>query len=198
MPPGGLVLPSPGPMPPLTVDTGRTEPAAEQVTDAAAAGDDDVTHDDVTNTSRVTSDRLAGSRSPDYETACVGDGGGGGGDLSPSPPKIPRLRIVMASGDGAAGHGQSWTASPGGGGSAGGVAVTSLPYVVTLADVTAADAGSDVGSERRDVSDDVVETSLSASPGTESGWSRQQQRRKARHGAASGKVRTSVKCCVET
>lgn len=90
---------------------------------------------------------------------------------APSPPKIPRLRIVM----GAAGTdcGQSST-SPGGSGGSG--SSSSVPYVMTV-DEPATHVATSLGG--RDVTDDVTESAESGSG----------QRRKVNHGV-SAKVRS--------
>ena len=103
------------------MDTGPQQPASDDVTDTSRAV-----------TSRAASDVDAESPSMSFEERLTGR-------LSPSPPKIPRLRIVMTVAD----HGQSRT-SPGSG-----------AYVVTVDDA-----------QRRDVTDDVAESS---SPSAESG-----------------------------
>lgn len=133
----GVVLPAPGP-------TGLMRPltvdtGCEYPSDAATRR-----HDDVTTTSPVTSEA---------------DG--------PSPPKIPRLRIVMAA---AAGDGEGpscgWASSPGRVGNCASGAASAVPYVVTLASQQ---------SPQRDVSDDVMDTSSGESA------SASRHRRKARH-----------------
>lgn len=132
----GVVLPAPGP-------TGLMRPltvdtGCEYPADAATRR-----HDDVTTTSPVTSEA---------------DG--------PSPPKIPRLRIVMAAAGDGEGASCGWASSPGRVGNCASGAASAVPYVVTLASQQ---------SPRRDVSDDVMETSSGESA------SASRHRRKARH-----------------
>ena len=98
--------------------------------------------------------------------------------VTPSPPKIPRLRIVMGAAAAAGDASQSST-SPG--------SAASLPYVVTVDDALApVDATEQsASSSQHDVSDDVTEPPTSALVESLS----RQQRNKVKHSAAA-KVRS--------
>jgi len=178
----GVVLTSA--MAPLTIDTGvettttvecplaaddvdAPQSVAEAVDAAQQRADDvtdtsdvtpGVTSPDVGRSPQAVTERSPPTASMPFEEAAS--------NLSPSPPKIPRLRIVMGAGDAS----QS-ARSPGS-------CAASLPYVVTV-DGALADVADQSASPppRRDVTDDVNESS-SPPPSVES-LSRQQ--RKVRH-----------------
>jgi len=183
-----------GVMSPLTIDVGvETTAECRDITDdvdASKTGTEvaDIAQqqaDDVTDTSQVTSCVTSDvSRSPQPVSTAVTEeqsppattsislnevASTTDASLSPSPPKIPRLRIVMGAGD-AAGQ---LTGSPGN-------SAASLPYVVTVDNAVAEQPAS----PGRDVIDDVTESS--SPPLVES-----LSRRKMKNGA-SAKVRLVI------
>lgn len=123
MMPAMVMLPTP--MKPLTIDT-SVEPSRCQEVDEASKSTAEVIDevqqqgDDIMDTSQMTSEV---TEQPLSTTSLLLT------DASPSPPKIPRLRIIMGAGDAS-----QLTTSPGS-------SSASVPYVVTvddaLADVTA-------------------------------------------------------------
>lgn len=133
-------------MTPLTIDTDFEATHCRHQLDVS----------DVRKTSPVTSDVAEAHSSPppflDEAAAASSDVGDG---LSPSPPKIPRLRIVMGPG----GDSSQSSTSPGS-------ASSLLPYVVTLDDPLGDHRDDDDDDDEqqqspqpRDVIDDVTESS---------------------------------------
>lgn len=174
-------------MTPLTIDTGVETryqevtnaddacQSAAEVMDAAQQQSDDVM-DTSQFTSCVTSDvngsppMISDVMEQPPPTTSVSFDDTVSASVSPTPPKIPRLRIVMGAGD----TGQL-TTSPG--------STASLPYVVTVDDTQAdvTEQSDSAASPRCDVTDDVTE---SPSPLVES-----VSRRKVKHSTAA-KVRS--------
>jgi len=177
--PGGLLV-SPGGcvMSPLTIDTGAkcrtaTPPAQDGEDDAATHVTDDVAEqraadDDVTATLHVTTSQHVTSDVEATTSVCVDETAE---SSSPSPPKIPRLRIVMgAQGDVPV---QSLT-SP--------ASSSSLPYVVTIDNSDAAIAAADQSTSPRpdNVTDEVTQSSASSPFADESAPSKLQHKHKVR------------------
>jgi len=181
----GVILPRA--MTPLTIDTSFETAQCQEVADVGHASTSGAEvmdtaqqqGDDVTDTSDLTScltsyiNRSAETMSvvmdqPAPTTSVSFFDETSSAHVSPSPPKIPRLRIVMGASD----TSQS-TTSPGS-------STASLPYVVTLDDVPTdvAEQSDFATSPQRDVMGDVTE----ASSLVESGSS---QQRKVKHGAST-------------
>ena len=182
----GILLPRA--MTPLTIDTdfettvdpevsddaGDASQSGVEVMEPAQQQADDVTdtsHLESAVTSDVGSPQTVTEQPPATSSVSVDE------TVSPSPPKIPRLRIVM--GAAAAGDASQSSTSPG--------SAASLPYVVTVDDVRAPVDVTEQSSSSppRDVSDDVTEPP--PSPLVES--VSRQQRNKVKH-SATAKVRS--------
>ena len=188
----GAVLPAA--MSPLTIDTGdetaveppqvsadAEAPASEVVPAEGTMETAEQGADDVTDASEVEASLKATvtDQPPSFE-----DPAAAGSGLSPSPPKIPRLRIVMGAGAAGGDAAGQLTRSPGS-------SSASLPYVVTVDSALADDEGSPPESPPRDVIDDVTEEAWSSAspppPSLVECASRQQ--RKVKNGAGAAKVR---------
>jgi len=165
--------------PEFTTDFGDASHSGLDVMDTAQQPADDVT-DTSHSGSAVTLDVVVRSPQTAIEQPPATSSVSVDETVSPSPPKIPRLRIVMgAAASAAAGDASQSSTSPG--------SAASLPYVVTVddtlspVDVTEQSASS----PRRDVTDDVSEPPTSALVESVS----RQQSSKVKHSAAA-KVRS--------